>query len=122
MQGFNYRKENRKLRRLWIMGTKKRLAEYIYNNISAGQCRECGTTIRSKTADAMAGEIQSILEENNGLDAAALAKRFHEIYENLAPNFHYETRKKSAVPWSEVPENNKSLMIATCAALLREVF
>lgn len=50
--------------------------------------------------------------------AEALARRFHETYERLAPSFGYETRKASAVPWAEVPENNKALMVAVCAELL----
>jgi hypothetical protein len=51
-------------------------------------------------------------------DAEALAKRFHEAYERLAPQFGYETREDSAVPWEEVPEKNKALMRAVCAELL----
>lgn len=46
-----------------------------------------------------------------------LAQKFHEIYERLAPSFNYETRKESAVVWDDVPENNKSLMIAVCEEL-----
>jgi hypothetical protein len=34
--------------------------------------------------------------------AEALARLFHETYERLAPEFGYETRKASAVPWEEV--------------------
>ena len=45
-------------------------------------------------------------------EAEQLAQRFHEAYERLAPSFSYETRKASAKPWAEVPENNKRLMIA----------
>jgi hypothetical protein len=50
--------------------------------------------------------------------AAALAQRFHETYERLAPYFGYRTRKESAVPWEKVPEANRRLMIAVCAELL----
>lgn len=50
--------------------------------------------------------------------AEALACRFHETYERLAPSHGYETRKASAVPWADVPEKNKSLMIAVCAEFL----
>ena len=46
-----------------------------------------------------------------------LAKKFHETYERLAPDFGYKTREASAVPWKDVPEANKSLMIAVCAEL-----
>lgn len=48
----------------------------------------------------------------------ALAQRFHETYERLAPGFGYETREASAVPWDDVPEANKALMVAVCAEIL----
>jgi len=41
-----------------------------------------------------------------------IARQFHEAYERLAPKHGYETRKASAVPWNEVPENNRMLMMA----------
>jgi hypothetical protein len=50
-----------------------------------------------------------------------IAQMFHEIYERLAPQFGYETRKSSAKPWSEVPEQNKKLMIATCDEVLERL-
>lgn len=48
-----------------------------------------------------------------------IAKEFHETYEKLAPDFEYKTRKKSAVPWEKVPEQNKQLMIAVVKNLQR---
>lgn len=51
-----------------------------------------------------------------------LASRFHAIYEELAPSFAYETRQASAVPWDDVPENNRALMIATAERVWRELF
>ena len=50
--------------------------------------------------------------------AEKLAQQFHETYERLAPDHGYETRKASAVPWHDVPEQNKRLMIAVCAHLI----
>ena len=41
-----------------------------------------------------------------------IAKRFHEMYERLAPDFGYETRAETAVPWEDVPDANRGLMIA----------
>lgn len=52
---------------------------------------------------------------------AKLAKLFHETYERLAPEHGYKTRAESAVPWDDVPENNKALMIATCHKLLEHL-
>lgn len=51
-------------------------------------------------------------------EAEKLAARFHEAYERLAPSFSYETREASALPWKDVPENNRQLMIAVCAEIL----
>ena len=50
--------------------------------------------------------------------AVELAKLFHENYERLAPLYGYETRDESAVPWEDVPVNNRNLMIATCRAVI----
>lgn len=50
-----------------------------------------------------------------------LAKRFHELYEYKAPQYGYKTREESAVPWEDVPQNNKDLMIAVCKIILKEL-
>lgn len=52
------------------------------------------------------------------MTAEQLAEKFHNTYERLAPEHGYETRKDSAVPWENVPQKNKSLMIAVCKELL----
>jgi len=46
-------------------------------------------------------------------EADELARKFHETYEALAPSFGYNTRSDSAVPWAQVPEANRKLMVAT---------
>ena len=53
-------------------------------------------------------------------EAEFVARQFHETYERLAPTFGYETRRESRTPWSQVPEHNRSLMIATARELLDE--
>lgn len=58
----------------------------------------------------------------DGITAEALARRFHEAYERLAPEHGYRTRTESAVPWEQVPEANKRLMIAVCAEILEKGF
>lgn len=50
--------------------------------------------------------------------AEQVAQAFHEAYERLAPDFGYKTREASAKPWADVPEQNKSLMIAVVQSLL----
>lgn len=50
--------------------------------------------------------------------AESIAEAFHDAYERLAPAHGYETRKASAVPWLDVPEQNRNLMIATVSDLL----
>lgn len=52
------------------------------------------------------------------LPAERIAMEFHAAYERLAPSFAYETREASSVPWREVPENNRLLMISVAASLL----
>ncbi len=53
--------------------------------------------------------------------AEELAQLFHETYERLAPQYGYETRKASAVPWDQVPEENKRLMVAVCDEILTRI-
>lgn len=48
----------------------------------------------------------------------SIAREFHEAYEKLAPAYGYETREESAVPWEQVPEPNRKLMVAVVEALL----
>lgn len=55
-------------------------------------------------------------------DAESVAKLFHEAYERLAPAFGYETREATRVPWEQVPERNKHLMIAATAEVLAMLF
>ncbi len=57
-------------------------------------------------------------EGSSMTEAEALARRFHEAYERLAPEFGYKTRDASAVPWEFVPDANRSLMIAVAAEIL----
>jgi hypothetical protein len=47
-----------------------------------------------------------------------LAKVFHDVYERLAPQFGYETREESRVPWDHLPKANKQLMIAVAEVVL----
>lgn len=57
----------------------------------------------------------------NGMEdreAEQIARAFHEEYEHIAPRYGYETRPASAVPWPEVPESNRLLMIATVRGLI----
>lgn len=44
-----------------------------------------------------------------------IARHFHETYERYAPKYNYTTSPETAVPWQNVPENNKKLMIAVAA-------
>jgi hypothetical protein len=50
--------------------------------------------------------------------AEAIARKFHDAYERLAPKYGYETRQESAGSWEQVPVQNKRLMIAVVAELL----
>ena len=59
--------------------------------------------------------------ERPDFDAEALARLFHETYERLAPEYGYETRCDSAVPWEDVPEKNKRLMVVVAAVVTRSM-
>jgi hypothetical protein len=59
-----------------------------------------------------------VVETTESRDAEAIARTFHEAYERLAPSFDYETREASAVPWEDVPEQNRSLMVAVVGEVL----
>ena len=50
--------------------------------------------------------------ERRGLD---LAKRFHEVYERLAPSFGYETRQETRA--FDPDSANGKLMTAVCAEI-----
>jgi hypothetical protein len=50
-----------------------------------------------------------------------LAHRFHDTHERLAESFHLESRKASAVPWDEVPAENRALMVATVSEAMGPV-
>jgi hypothetical protein len=50
--------------------------------------------------------------------AEFIARQFHSVYEALAPYEGYRTRDESAVPWEDVPEANKRLMVRTVETLL----
>jgi hypothetical protein len=64
---------------------------------------------------------EDVAADNAADNAEALAQRFHETYERLAPSFGYETREASAKPWAQVPEQNRALMIAVCAEILATI-
>lgn len=50
-----------------------------------------------------------------------IARCFHRAYEDLAPEHGYETREESAVPWDQVPLQNRRLMIRTVGHVLRDM-
>lgn len=54
-------------------------------------------------------------------DSVALARRFHELYEDMAPAAGYETRRETRVPWDDLPPNNRFLMVSVCAAIQKEI-
>jgi len=53
------------------------------------------------------------------IDPEQLARLFHETYERLAPAHGYQTRLDSRQRWEHVPANNRALMTATAAEILR---
>lgn len=85
----------------------------------SGHCPRCGR-MHSEFPPTTIKDAGAKLACSGELEAVALAKRFHETYERLAPRLNYKTRHESAVPWHKVPDKNKMLMIAVCEELLKE--
>ena len=75
-------------------------------------------------SEANGGRLKRLVRhfQSRGATCQAIetAKRFHELYEGLAPAFGYKTRKASRVPWSKVPLRNRKLMVAVCGSLQAE--
>jgi len=82
-----------------------------------------------ETCEALAAELHSQTQlcphrvlvtiedapESAGSSALVLAKRFHDLYERLAPYYGYETRKETRV--FNPNSKNGRLMIAVCATI-----
>lgn len=83
-----------------------------------------GRFYRQLAADGKLGATQPTISSRRPHmpNAESVAKLFHETYERLAPSFSYETRRATRVPWEEVPERNKRLMIAVTAEVLATLF
>lgn len=79
-------------------------------------CAACASAAADELTALWDGE--HYLPQTSASDVAVaqwIAAEFHASYENQAPLFGYETRRASAVPWAEVPEQNRNLM--TCVVL-----
>jgi hypothetical protein len=50
-----------------------------------------------------------------------LARRFHDVYEQLAPQFGSKEQNKSAVAWSDLPSEKCRLMIVTVGVVMAEL-
>jgi len=50
-----------------------------------------------------------------------IARRFHEIYEEAAPRFGWETQAASRVPFHELPDKQRELMIYVAGKVLNEM-
>lgn len=50
-----------------------------------------------------------------------IARRFHEVYEQLAPQIGRKTQEASAVAWSDLPDENRKLMIMTVGVVMAEL-
>ncbi len=81
---------------------------------------ECAAKGGHPTSIEIAKMIEAYGLDKSEATAEQLAEKFHCTYEKLAPDYGYETRKDSAVPWESVPEKNKRLMIAVCGEILVE--
>ncbi len=53
-------------------------------------------------------------------DYEVIARRFHEVYEKLAPLYHWETQPRSRVEWADLPAEQRGLMTETVKRVLTE--
>lgn len=49
-----------------------------------------------------------------------IARNFHYRYEQLAPFYRWSTNDLSRVPWDDLPDNQRELMLATIGALRQD--
>lgn len=66
------------------------------------------------------GDSSSLSKRLRSYTPELIARTFHECYETLAPHFGWETQLQSRKEWTDVPESNKALMIATVRCTLIE--
>lgn len=86
-----------------------------FNKRAAAEGRAAKERSGRLAAEARLAEVEQALQPER------LAVLFHDTYENLAPLFGYETRRESAVPWDQVPEPNRLLMIEVARSVARAV-
>lgn len=89
----------------------------IFPQIDLASGLRTGMAILNDSVRKAVGESEPFAKEF-GIIPEQIAKKFHELYEEMAPDFGYKTREDSAVPWEEVPETNKNLMRAVCDRIL----
>jgi hypothetical protein len=76
-------------------------------------------TVRAGQLLADAEKIAAVLREPPApVTAEFVAQMFHDTYERLALSFGYETREESRKPWSDVPEQNRLLMVAVAKEVI----
>lgn len=49
-----------------------------------------------------------------------IARRFHEVYEDLALIYGWETQERSRVDWDALPSHQRRLMVKTVTRLIDE--
>jgi len=52
------------------------------------------------------------------LDIFAMAREFHDTYEEEAKRFNWNTQSSCKVPFDDLPTENKTVMLRTCARLI----
>lgn len=96
--------------------------ETPFEAVAGGWTVSCQNIECCASGPARATQIDAAYAWNRREDAPAIvqemAEQFHVNYERLAPAYGYETRDRTAVPWKDVPADNRGLMMATCAEVL----
>lgn len=103
--------------RLQILFRIQNTFREIFPQIDLASGLRTGMAILNDSVRKAVGESEPFAKEF-GIIPEQIARKFHEFYEEMAPDFGYKTREGSAVLWEEVPETNKNLMRAVCDRIL----
>lgn len=96
-----------------------------YRDCEDSVIRARGGTVPAPSTEAGSGEerregTRTDLKRLNDcwVEAARIARAFHDAYEIAAPRHNYKTRPESAKPWHAIPPENRDLMVDTVHDLL----
>lgn len=58
------------------------------------------------------------MEKIKGIDVVKMATEFHKVYELESIYVGWKTQEECKVPFDKLPEQNKKVMLRTCARMI----